>query len=387
MDSEKKYNSFFVKDSGQPNPLTVEGMEQFASPGSISNYHIGKNVIRADNLVIGAQSVSSNATWTPTANSLAWDTHSLILGDNRVISISAGSASITNPSLTYYIYYKDGASTYNVSTIRSDAVSAGRVLVNTARVDASGNVSFSTAFNEGTQISGNNIKTGKIQSNDGRTFFDLNLAKIQMSDASYPRVVIDGATPKLVISKPGFDANSATPAQSFLNISNSGSTQTLQATFSNGAGNQINNFNSSPGFVAYDGVVNYYTQILLYIPSNWTLTDAVLDIISNDASYDNGGGYTLTRNNDLSIRINPTKTTTGGGGSPYLWRFSAGTSIATGVVPSSDGYTQTYTFSTPQKAALTSGWNRITIQQDTNAPFNYGIIGMELVLSYFVTLT
>ena len=63
-----------------------------------------------------------------------------------------------------------------------------------------------------TVISGGLISTGKIESTDSRTFFDLNESVIQMSDGTNPRVQIGDVTQgnyAMKISSPGVDVTSS----------------------------------------------------------------------------------------------------------------------------------------------------------------------------------
>jgi len=398
MDNPTSYNSNFVRSTGMLSPMPFEAVEEMLSNGSISRYHIGKNVISADNLVIGVQGHSSDATWTPTANNLAWDAHTLILGNNRAISINAGNASITNPSLTYYIYYRDGASTYNVSTIRSDAVAAGRVLVNTARVDGSGNVTFSTAFNDGTQISGDRIKTGKIQSNDGRTYFDLANSKIQMSDASDPRVLIDGSTPKFVISKVGVDANSATASQSLIYIDGSETSVFFIFTAWSPSVATTDAFTGSIGAVIYDSGNNKNAApaVSFYKPSNWTITSAKLYTIFYASDIDNGSAYVQSFPQTVRFRLNATRTrtTTAYPGLAPYYRFLSGTVLTMDgesndyVNPSSDGQSYIHTFSAGEISSFnSSAWNTIVCQADTSSTTAYGYAVMNLVIEGYATVS
>lgn len=232
------------------------------------------------------------------------------------------------------------------------------------------------------------IITGRIQSPNGDVFFDLDEGKIQLSDGTFPRIILDGTNAKFVISRPGFDANSATPEESLIYVANGETVVQQEFVYTNGFQMQISSFFVTAGFVARDstGEQNFYTGVSFYKPTTWEVLSAELELKFNDATYDNGT-WVLTRNTNLSFRINPTKTTNGGGAIPHYWTFSGGTAIATGFNPSSDEQVQSYTLNGTQISAFANGWNRIIVQQDTLTDANFGIVGAQLRLVVAVTIT
>lgn len=243
----------------------------------------------------------------------------------------------------------------------------------------------------------NQIIAGILQSPNGNTAFDLNNAQIYLSDGTYKRVLLDGGqtsgNPKFVISKPGFDATTATAEQSLIFIDNSGTKQRLQYTFTSGPVQRVNDFNLGGGFIARDTgaptPVNYYAGLVFYIPSSWTVLNAQVQIISKDAGYSGGGpGYVLTRPVNLSVFLNPTETANGGGATPYYWTFSGGQTIASGVNPSSDNQTFNYTLNGTQLAAISTGaWNQLVVQQGTDDNTKFGNVAINITIDYILSIT
>jgi hypothetical protein len=234
------------------------------------------------------------------------------------------------------------------------------------------------------------IITGRVQGPGGDVFFDLDDSLIQLSDGTNPRIILDGENGKFVVSRPGFDANTATAAQSLINIGPGGTSQLLQATWSNSASAQNNDFGIFGGFINYDstgGGLNYYTHIDFYIPSNWQVLSGKLEMRSFDWGYNNGGGYVLTRANNVAARLNATKNVNGGGADAYYWTFSGGQAIVTGLNPASDDQAFSYTLTPTQIGSITTGWNKVICQQEVSSQTNFGTMAMNLFIEYIVTIT
>ncbi len=77
------------------------------------------------------------------------------------------------------------------TTTYSSAVGGNKVLlaIVTASADTSANCIITAFGSEGTTIDGDKIVTGRIESTDGLTYFDLDLKRIVISDGTNPRGV------------------------------------------------------------------------------------------------------------------------------------------------------------------------------------------------------
>lgn len=390
----KKYNEYYTKEQAT-NSLGYEEVENFISPSSIQNRHLGKNVIRAENLVIGSKGFQSNATWSTTTSTISWDAHTIILGDNSVININAGSTSITNPNVNYYIYWESGSNDYFVTTIKKDTVGSDKFLVNTVKKDSNNIVTYTTADNSGTLISGDVIKTGKIQSTDGRTFFDLNGSKIQMSDASKPRFVANGTSPRFVISKAGHDANTATPENSLIYIDGAGTRLYFSKTFSSPTNTSPDAFNGAVSLIHYSSS-NYKNAVLIldfFKEPSWIITKATFQFRFSPGYFNNGVTNSESYQQQMKVLMNPTKTKVDPFPAGAYDRYSGGLALildgksSNSFNLSSSELVFTDTLNSGEISNIVDGWNRIIVQTDNNNLdyTSYGII--QLNLNGYETIT
>lgn len=151
---------------------------------------INEGTIFARALVVGAQTWIHNLTWTPTDyNTASWSSGVLQFADGNSYTINSGNTG--NISGVVYIYF-NGSETLQVTSTYSDSISDEHVLIAiVAPADTSDGAAIITAFNSnGTTIDGDKVVTGRIESSDGRTYFDLDLNRIVMSDGSTNRLVI-----------------------------------------------------------------------------------------------------------------------------------------------------------------------------------------------------
>lgn len=403
---QRDYNTTSLTESNSDPKIKNEGFDSLYNivvphansipQRSVTSYiDPSRSIFAADSisariLSVGVKSWTSNVVWNnSTADTIEWNAHTLVFADGTSVNIQAGDYTTSDTTTRFYIYYKKGTTIYSVTSNPELAAGNDRFVVASFQNTTSGVMTIFPVNSFGTLIDGSSITTGIIQSHDGRTFFDLDGSKIQMSDADEPRWVANGSEPRFVISRDGFNANSATPSQSLMYISGTTTVVRQEFVYTNGFQMQISNFFLTAGFVARDssGLTNFYTGVSFYKPSNWEILEAELELKFNDATYDNGApDYILTRNSNLSFRINPTKTTNGGGANPHYWTFSGGTSIATGFTPSSDEQVQNYTLDGTQIGAFSNGWNRIIVQQDTLSDSAFGIVGAQLRLIVAVTV-
>lgn len=91
-----------------------------------------------------------------------------------------------------YIYF-DGTPTLKVTTDQTEVVGDERILLAILEKGGSGGKIIITPINSGgTTIDGSKIVTGRIQSTDGRTYFDLNAGRL---------IVFDGTEEVILIGK------------------------------------------------------------------------------------------------------------------------------------------------------------------------------------------
>ena len=184
------YNDFLTRESSDvlvpqmAQIMTPEKVEASFGAGSIGGSVVSQNAIRTDHIVVGGKSWSSSVTWTTSGTTLNWNAHTLYLADNQQVSISAGSTSVSNSSLRYYIYWTKNTTSYLVTTDLTQAISDEKIWVCTAQVDSNNRVTVFPKETFGTKISGSNIVTGRISSTDLRTYFDLNAGVIILNDGT-----------------------------------------------------------------------------------------------------------------------------------------------------------------------------------------------------------
>lgn len=136
----------------------------------------------AKKLVVGAQTWAHNITWTATDyNTASWSSGTVQLSSGDSYSIDAGNTG--NISARSYIYFNKTA-TLQVTTTYSDAVGDDVILlaIVTPDSDTDGAVVITALGSPGTTIDGDTIITGKIQSIDGNTYFDLNNNELVISN-------------------------------------------------------------------------------------------------------------------------------------------------------------------------------------------------------------
>lgn len=148
---------------------------------------IRDNTIFAKKIVIGQQTWTHNLVWSATDyNTAAWTSGTIYFSDGTSYSIDSGNTG--NISATTYIYF-DKTSTLKTSTTYSDAVGNEKILLAIVYAGETTGYAIIQVFGAiGTTIDGDKIITGKIQSSDGKTYWDLDLNKFVMSDASNPRL-------------------------------------------------------------------------------------------------------------------------------------------------------------------------------------------------------
>lgn len=181
------------------NPIT-QGLVANGLPGEV----VGKQTINGDlivtgtinagALVVGNQLFTMTMVFSTSAyNVLSWTAGSIRFQSGGVVSIDSGTTGALAGSSTRYIYYDvDTGSTLQVTTDQTVIVGDKRALVAIMLPQASTarGCIFTTMRSNGTTISGDSVTTGKIQSSDGKTYFDLTNNKIVMNDGTNDRVLI-----------------------------------------------------------------------------------------------------------------------------------------------------------------------------------------------------
>jgi hypothetical protein len=89
-----------------------------------------------------------------------------------------------------YIYY-DNSVVLTVSSTYTDSVGNRKVLMAIMTPKQTyGGCEIQVLGNDGTVIDGDQIKTGRVSSSDGKTYFDLTNRRIIMNDGSNDRVLL-----------------------------------------------------------------------------------------------------------------------------------------------------------------------------------------------------
>lgn len=174
----------YVPVIGPAQPQLRNGIMQ----PKITGTEIQDGTIFARALVVGAQGWIHNLTWTATdSDTASWSSGTIQFADGNSTAISAGNTG--NIAGTTYIYY-NGTTTLQTSTTYSDAVGDNNVLLAIVESVTDGKCVITAMFAAGTTIDGDRITTGKIQSTDTRTYFDLDNDQIIMNDGSNDRILI-----------------------------------------------------------------------------------------------------------------------------------------------------------------------------------------------------
>lgn len=159
---------------------------------NITAEQVDADAVFTEFLGVGAMSFVSTLTWTATDyNTATWASGSIKFADGTIYSITGSNTG--NISSTTYVYLDPDTSTtaLQTSTTYSDAISDNKTLLATVDVGASGAGCIIRVHNaKGTTIDGDTIVTGKVESADGKTYFDLDNNYIVMNDGSNNRVVI-----------------------------------------------------------------------------------------------------------------------------------------------------------------------------------------------------
>jgi hypothetical protein len=151
---------------------------------------IRKGTIYADALVVGSKNFTHNIAWTAVDyNTASWGAGTLYLADGSSKAIVAGDTG--NISARTYIYF-DTTDTLKTTTVLTDAIGSSKLLlaIVEASSDTAGFTIITALGSTGTTIDGDKIVTGRIQSSDGKTYFDLDEGQIIINDGYSDRILI-----------------------------------------------------------------------------------------------------------------------------------------------------------------------------------------------------
>ena len=150
----------------------------------ISGGHIDAYSIDADKISIGAVPFTTDVLFEPDnvhgeANYIKWSAGDVEFASGESKAVSAGYNYITAPQEFMYL----SGTTILGSTNYADAVGIGKTLMAlVVRGDTGGQCIITPMQNFGTTLDGDKVVTGKIQSIDGNSYFDLINNAIQMVD-------------------------------------------------------------------------------------------------------------------------------------------------------------------------------------------------------------
>ena len=145
--------------------------------------------VTTEKLTIGSKNFTHNIVWTATdIDTCSWSAGTIYWADGTTSSVNSGNTG--NITTKTYIYY-NGTTTLQTTTTYSSAVSDSKVLLAIVEKGDTGGKCIITPINStGTTVDANKIVTGKVQSTDGKTYFDLNNNRIMVNDGSNDRILI-----------------------------------------------------------------------------------------------------------------------------------------------------------------------------------------------------
>ena len=163
------------------------------SPMINGGTEIMQGTIFAKQLVIGERNWVHNIVWTATDyDTASWGSGTLKMSDGSTFAISSGNTG--NIAAATYIYFDPDVSTTTLQTTTtySSAIGGNKILlaIVVASSDTAAKCVISAFGSEGTTIDGDKIVTGKIQSTDGKTYFDLDGKVIMVNDGTNDRVLV-----------------------------------------------------------------------------------------------------------------------------------------------------------------------------------------------------
>ena len=155
--------------------------------GYISARAIKAEAIITSKLSIGGKKFSHNLVFSAVdENTTSWTSGTINFSDGTYVNISLGNTG--NLTEKNYLYFNN-TSTLQKTTDYSSTVSNQNIILAIVEPVSSGKCLISSFLSGDSTIDGANITTGKIESSDGSTYFDLNNGTIMIDDG-IPRIVI-----------------------------------------------------------------------------------------------------------------------------------------------------------------------------------------------------
>lgn len=177
--------------------------------GIVTALGIASNIVTAEKLFSGGKKFVHNILFTPTDyDTVSWSTGRLVKADGTAVITNAGSTG--NITQKTYIYF-NGTATLQTTTSYLIAVGGNNIPLAIAEpdIDTDGKAIIASFVTSDTTISGDTLSTGRIQSRDGNTYFDLNGDQLVVHDGSHVRVVLGKIVEGVYgikISLQGYDA-------------------------------------------------------------------------------------------------------------------------------------------------------------------------------------
>ena len=178
--------------------------------GYVSARAIKAAAVTAEKLSLGAKKFIHNIVWTATDyNTCSWSAGVIKFADGTTDNTNSGNTG--NITQKTYVYY-NGTSTLQKTTSYTTAIGGNNIPLVIVELVADTNakcIITPITITIGGTIDGDLIITGKVQSVDLKTYFDINNNKIAMNDGDNDRLLIGkiGSKYGVKISLPTYDAS------------------------------------------------------------------------------------------------------------------------------------------------------------------------------------
>jgi len=157
--------------------------------GIIATRALLADSITTEKLTLSSRQFVPNIIWTAIDyNTCGWNAGTIKWADGETSSINLGNTG--NITEKTYLYYNN-TTTLQKTTTYSTAVGETKILLAIVEpvVDTDAKCLIAPINSVGATIDGNRIITGKIESIDGKTYFDLNAGQVIMNDSNTDRLV------------------------------------------------------------------------------------------------------------------------------------------------------------------------------------------------------
>jgi hypothetical protein len=192
-----------IGDNGMPGELIIhngklylygENGETVIDGGYVMTGALLANSITASKLTVSSQGFLHDLVWTATdENTCSWSAGTITWADGTTTTILAGNTG--NIAATTYIYYNNSSTLATTTNIISALGDTKRLLAIVEIGDTGGKCIITPISSGGTTIKGDQIVTGKVQSIDSKTYFDLSNNRLVVNDEdSVNRVLIGKKT-------------------------------------------------------------------------------------------------------------------------------------------------------------------------------------------------